>query len=78
MTIDELLLSKRLSDLRLDELMTEIRLNNVKTDSHREIARCEARLEKLRYQIAEVEPKLYWERMLDLLHTPCWRYRVSA
>jgi hypothetical protein len=78
MTIDEVILSKRLSDLRLDELLTEIRLTNVKTDSQREIARCEARLEELRYQIAEVEPKLYWERMQELLHTPCWRYRVSA
>jgi hypothetical protein len=78
MTIDEVILAKRLEDLRLDELLTEIRLVNVTTDLQREIARCEAKLEKLRYQIGQVEPELYWVRMNELIHTPCWRYRVAS
>jgi hypothetical protein len=78
MTIDELILAKRLMELQMDELLTEIRMTNVQTDSQREIARCERRLEKIRRQIAEVGPALYWERMNELLHTPCWRYRVAG
>lgn len=78
MTIDEVILAQRLSDLKRDKQDIELCIHGTKTHAEREIARHEKRLDSVNRQIAEVEPKLYWARLNELLHTPCWRYRVIA
>lgn len=81
MTIDEVVLSARLRDLRREAVETDLCIANSRAQIAKDVARIdrqEARLNRLRAKIEDEERALYWVRMNELLHTPCLRYRVAG
>jgi phosphopantetheine adenylyltransferase len=78
MTIDEVVMAQRLKELRREAVETDLYITNAKAHHARDMDKRERHLERLIKQIKADEQALYWVRMNELLHTPCWRYRVAS
>jgi hypothetical protein len=81
MTIDEVVLSCRLKQLKGEALLLDVSIAKRQADFEKDFAQMErdkVRLDRLMDKIEAEEQALYWVRLNELLHTPCWRYRVAA
>jgi hypothetical protein len=81
MTIDEVVLSCRLKQLKGEALLLDVSIAKRQADFEKDFAQMErdkVRLDRLMDKIEAEEQALYWARLNELLHTPCWRYRVAA
>lgn len=81
MTIDEVILVNRLKDLKREYAETELCIKTAQArieEERNRINRHNATLDKLIVRIERDEQALFWVRLNELLHTPCWRYRVAA
>jgi hypothetical protein len=80
MTVDEMIIAQRLKELRREAVETDLCIANAQVQLEKDqarIAKQEVKLDKLVSKIRIEEQALYWVRMQELLHTPCWRYRVA-
>jgi hypothetical protein len=81
MTIDEVVLSCRLKQLKGEALLLDVSIAKRQADFEKDFAQMErdkVRLDRLMDKIEAEEQALYWVRLSELLHTPCWRYRVAS
>jgi hypothetical protein len=81
MTIDEVVLSCRLKQLKGEALLLDVSIAKRQADFEKDFAQMErdkVRLDRLMDKIEAEEQALYWVRLNELLHAPCWRYRVAS
>jgi peptidoglycan hydrolase CwlO-like protein len=81
MTIDEVILAHRLKDLQREALELDVYIANRRADIEKESANLDkqqVKLDRLMERISSDKQALFWVRMDELLHTPCWRYRVAS
>jgi phosphopantetheine adenylyltransferase len=70
-------IAQRLKELRREAVETDLYIANSKAHHAKDMDKREKYLDRLIKQINADEQALYWVRMNELLHTPCWRYRVA-
>jgi len=77
-SLNTLVLSQTVQRLLGEAMLIEVGIGTAHRHCDESIARLEKSLAPLRREIARLEEALYWQRLNDLIHTPCWRYRVAA
>jgi hypothetical protein len=77
-SIDVLLLERRLRLNRNDLEVNAMCIANARAHFERNLARLEKQRDALEREGERLADDLRWLRLSELIHTPCWRYRVAS
>jgi hypothetical protein len=75
-SIDTVVLKSQLLRVRSEIESVERSIANMADDCLKSVARLDRILCSLKNEEARLDDALSWHRMNELIHTPCWRYRV--
>lgn len=76
--LDVLLLERRLRLNRSDLEVNAMCIANARAHFERNLARLEKQRDELEREGERLADDLRWLRLSELIHTPCWRYRVAS
>jgi hypothetical protein len=76
--VDKMVLESQLRRVRSDIESVERSIANKEQECAKDVTRLTAYAASLRSEAERLDDALSWLRMHELLHTPCWRYRVAG